>query len=144
MPREKQIEQVRDFTRFYTRVIGLLNQHILNSPFSLPEARVLFEISSRNRCTATEIMDVLKIDRGYLSRMLLRFEKKGLLSRERSRQDGRTSFLGLTAKGKKAFALLNAASKEQVDGILRKLPPDQAAKLIFHMTEIKRILMPAA
>src|SRR5215216_1210896 len=100
--KEEHIKQMREFNRFYTNIDGLLNQHLLNSPFSLPEARVLYEIVQHEPCTASDIMSLLSIDRGYMSRILTNFASKGIISKKKSKADGRAYFLHLTRKGKKA------------------------------------------
>jgi len=138
-----EIEHMRAFNRFYTGIIGLLNRHILDSEFSLPEARVLFEICHCERATASDIQVMLHMDRGYLSRLLVQFEKKGLITRTRSSEDGRAYFLSLTAKGRKAFAQLDYASQQQVKDILQPIPPQQRDELITHMNAIRRILTPS-
>src|SRR5271169_6461474 len=94
---EARIEAVRRFNRFYTRQIGVLREGLLQSPFSLAELRVLYEISHRRQPTATELCQQLGLDPGYLSRILRAFEKRGLVRKSASRTDGRQSLLGLTA-----------------------------------------------
>jgi len=78
------IQSVRDFNRFYTNIIGLLDRHILDSTYSLPEARVLFELNQQESCTAREILGVIKMDKSYLSRMLAQFESNGLIRKKTS------------------------------------------------------------
>src|SRR5580692_1354662 len=95
-----RIAAVRRFNRFYTRQIGVLRKTYLDSPYSLGEARVLYEIARQNSPTASDIGRALDVDAGYLSRVLRRFEKSGLISRTASAQDARQSYLALTARGK--------------------------------------------
>src|SRR5215216_5088372 len=93
------IESVREFNRFYTKVIGLLDNHLLDSPYSLPEARVLYELYHQQPCTASAIMTTVEMDKGYLSRVLALFSRRGLLTKKKNKEDGRATFLTLTAKG---------------------------------------------
>src|SRR2546423_4590091 len=103
-----QIESVRGFNRFYTRLIGALNRDFLDSPFSLPEVRVLLELYYRKSTTASVIVQALGIDAGYLSRMLRAFEQRGLLAKTAAASDGRQKPIGLSAAGRKAFEQLEA------------------------------------
>ena len=137
---EKHIAEVRAFNRFYTGIIGLLDQHVLNSDYSLPEVRVLYEMYHQPGITARDIMSSLKIDKGYLSRMLRQFEKKKLLARSQSGEDGRYMRLSLTALGKKEFSVLNAASDDQLKEILAGLTDSQCTKLVRNMASIKSLL----
>ena len=98
-----QSAAVRRFNRFYTRRIGVLDETLLESPFSLTEVRVLYEIAHRDRPTATEIREELGLDRGYLSRLLAGLARAGLVRRRQSARDGRESLLSLTAAGRKSL-----------------------------------------
>jgi DNA-binding MarR family transcriptional regulator len=134
------IQHVREFSRFYTNVIGLLDQHLLDSPYSLPEARILYELGQRDTCTASDLMAELTMDRGYMSRIITRFMKRGLISRKRSAEDGRAYFLSLTPKGKKAFDSLDQASTEQVKILLKPMDERTREKLLGHMREISSLI----
>src|ERR1700722_14034696 len=96
------VDRVRRFNRFYTRQIGLLGKGYLNSPFTLAEVRVLYELAHRSASTAAEIAKALGLDAGYLSRMLLSFRKRGYLARQASKKDARQNHLSLTKKGQAA------------------------------------------
>ena len=133
-------EAVRRFNRFYTRQIGVLNEGFLQSPFSLTQGRVLYELAHQAGPTATELSTALGLDTGYLSRILRRFERQGLLQRERSRADGRRSHLGLTAKGRAAIAGLDARSQEEVRGMLGHLSEPDQRRLLESMRTIERLL----
>lgn len=135
------IEEIRAFNRWYTGVIGLLDDVILESSFSLPEARILYELYHREGIQAGEITAMLGIDKGYLSRMLDQFTRQQLIVRKRSTEDGRVQHIFLTAKGRTAFEALNQASITQVEGMLAPLPAGDREKLVHHMNEIKRIIV---
>jgi len=134
------IKEVRAFNRFYTGILGLLDKHILDSDYSLPEARILFELYHRPGLTFSDIMALLGIDKGYLSRILRSFEKNKLVNRVISPADKRSATLQLTAKGKKAFEQLNTASNEQVKKIFAGLSEKDCKDLIQRMAEIQEIL----
>jgi DNA-binding MarR family transcriptional regulator/ribosomal protein S18 acetylase RimI-like enzyme len=133
---------VRGFNRFYTRQIGVLRKSYLNSPFSLTEARVLFEVAHRENPSAAELAKDLDLDPGYLSRVLQRFEEKGLVSRQPSLLDGRQHHLALTSRGKKAFAPLDRHSHEQAAAMLDRLSEPDRRRLIDAMRAIETLLEP--
>jgi DNA-binding MarR family transcriptional regulator len=136
-------EQIREFNRFYTSILGLLDNHILDSRFSLAEARIMFELNLRGVCTASDLMASLKMDKGQLSRILEIFRRKGLIMRKRSKDDGRASHLSLTTKGTHEFEKLNIASNDQIKALIKKLSSKEQSTLILHMNEIKKILSPS-
>ena len=138
---KKTVEEIRAFNRYYTGVIGLLDRHILNSAFSLPEARILYELHQREGILASGIIEVLGIDKGYLSRILDQFAMKRLITRKRSNADGRLMHIYLTEKGKKEFDQLNRASDDQLKGMLEGLAEEDCDRLVLHMGEIRRILL---
>lgn len=135
-----QIATVRRFNRFYTRRIGVLQEHLHQSPFSLSEARVLFEIARKGRTAAVDLAEELDLDPGYLSRILRAFERKGLLSRDPSSEDGRKSILSLTQLGQDAFRSLDAASTEEVRRTLEQLTARDRERLTRAMRDAQRIL----
>src|SRR5438034_11401838 len=118
---DQRIAAVRRFNRLYTRQIGLLQDRLYQSPFSLAELRVLYELAHRDRPTATEISKDLGLDPGYLSRILRSFEKHKLIARNPSESDGRQSLLALTGQGQKVFAPLDRRSHDEVGAMLAKL-----------------------
>ncbi|MBI2517073.1 MAG: MarR family transcriptional regulator [Opitutae bacterium] len=136
----KAVDAVRHFNRFYTRKIGVLHDGLLDSPFSLTEVRVLYELAHRPELTATDVQRELDLDAGYLSRMLARFARKRLITRTRSEQDGRQTHLGLTAHGRKVFAGLNARSSTQINGLLTHLPPGEQEHLVGLMQGVRHML----
>lgn len=134
------IYAVRKFNRFYTNILGLLDQHMLNSEFSLSEARVLYEIGHTELCTAKRLIEELSIDPGYLSRMIKRFEKMGLTRREQSEEDGRLFYLYLTDKGEETLVRLDALSDGQIYQLISGLPMQDQQQLVAGMTSIEAAL----
>ena len=137
---EQHVEAVRRFNRFYTHKIGVLQEGLLNSPLSLAQVRVLYELAHRQRPTATELARDLGIDMGYLSRMLKVFEKRRLLEKKPSEADRRQSLLHLTEAGFEAFAPLNKRAQEQVRNWLMQLSAPKQGELIAAMHEIEALL----
>ncbi len=137
---ERQIAAARRFNRFYTQRIGVLGAGLVDSPFSLTEARVLYELAHRDGVTSVALIGDLGIDAGYLSRILARFAKQGLLVRTRSASDGRERPIALTARGRKAFAGLDAATQRQIAGLLAPLAPPARRDLVGAMDRIERLL----
>ena len=139
MPSQDQIAAVRRFNRFYTRQIGVLRRNYLDSPYSLGEMRVLYEIA-QGATTARDIGRALDLDAGYISRTLRAFEKRGFLSRKTSKADARASEIALTARGRKAFAPFEERSQQQVADMLAALAGDERARLVAAMGEIEALL----
>jgi DNA-binding MarR family transcriptional regulator/N-acetylglutamate synthase-like GNAT family acetyltransferase len=138
--REALTDAVRHFNRFYTRQIGLLQEGLLNTPFSLTEARVLYELAHRDQSTAAEIGTELGLDAGYLSRILASFEKRRLVEKRPSRIDRRQTLLTLSKQGRKVFAPLEARSKAQVAAMLSTLPETGQRRLIGAMETVQGLL----
>lgn len=136
----QRIEAVRRFNRFYTKRIGVLHEGLLRSPFSLTEARVLYELAHREKPTATELGKDLGLDAGYLSRILRGFKKRGLIDGMPSQADARQILLSLTAKGRKAFAMLNARSRHEIGAMLGSLSTAEQNRLVEAMQAIERLL----
>jgi len=137
---EQRVEAARRFNRFYTRQIGVLHEGAYNSPFSLTEVRVLYELAHRDQPTATALGRDLGLDAGYLSRMLRGFERRGLVLKTRSPADGRQSHLSLTAQGRKVFGPLNARSHDEVAAMLGGLSAAAQARVVGAMQTIERLL----
>lgn len=127
---EQRVQAVRQFSRFYTRQLGVLDEKLLGSKYSLTEVRVLFELAHRKDCTAREIGLDLGIDAGYLSRILNRFQRARLIARERSKVDGRNIQLRLTAKGRSVFESLDRQSSAQVAEMLSRLSEPVQEQLV--------------
>jgi DNA-binding MarR family transcriptional regulator/N-acetylglutamate synthase-like GNAT family acetyltransferase len=140
---EQRTQAVRRFNRYYTRRAGLLQEGLLLSPFSLTEARVLFELAHREAPAASTLARDLGLDAGYLSRILRQFQKTGLLLRRRSPQDGRQSLLSLTARGRGAAAQLDSRARDEVAAMLQALPADEQEGVVKAMKAIERLLTPA-
>jgi DNA-binding MarR family transcriptional regulator/N-acetylglutamate synthase-like GNAT family acetyltransferase len=136
----RTIGQVRHFNRFYTKQIGLLQDRMLSSPFSLTEVRLLYEITHRQKPTASDLAEELGLDAGYLSRLLGKLEHQGLVHRKRSASDGRQSFLSLSPKGQSAFRPLETRSNQQVAEMLNRLTSTQQKQLLSAMHAIEHRL----
>src|SRR5215212_1411783 len=136
---EKRVGRVRRFNRFFTRRIGVLREGLLHTPYSLAEARVLFEISHRDEPTASDLARELGLDPGYLSRTLARLEEQGLVGRVRSESDRRRRLLALTPDGEEAFALLDGRSREEVAEMLGGLSEGDQRRLLEAMRIIEGI-----
>ncbi len=137
---DDQISAVRAFNRFYTRKLGVLDQQLLKSPFSLSEARVLYELAHRKDTAAKEIGIELGLDPGYLSRIIQKFDEDGLITRKPLPSDRRQYRLNLTAKGRQAFARLDRSSHDDVADMLATLPRGDGQRLIAAMAAIERLL----
>lgn len=135
-----RVDVVRGFNRFYTKQIGVLHEGLLGSPFSLTEVRVLYELANRERPTAADLIRELGLDAGYLSRILRGFAKRGLIIKTPSTADRRQTLLSLTARGRRAFAPLNARSHEEVAAMLTGLSAARQACLIEAMGTIQTVL----
>jgi len=140
MQNQDLIERIRSFNRFYTNIIGLLDQHFLDSPFSLIEGRVLYEICNTEECSAKKIRENIVIDEGYLSRILDSFSKRGLIRKTRSATDGRLRIIVPTQKGKTEFANLNANSNHLISQLIEKLSKEERADLLNKMEAIRVLL----
>jgi DNA-binding MarR family transcriptional regulator/GNAT superfamily N-acetyltransferase len=137
---EQEIAAVRAFNRFYTRKLEVLDQHLLKTPFSLSEARVMFELAHRGDLSARDIGLELGLDAGYLSRIVQKFDEDGLISRKPLASDRRQYQLGLTAKGRAAFAKLERTSQDHVGLMLGTLPGEDRKRLLGAMEMIERLL----
>jgi DNA-binding MarR family transcriptional regulator len=139
-PNGADIDAVRRFNRFYTRGIGVLDEGHLQSPYSLAEVRVLYELAHRTNTTAVELCRDLGLDAGYVSRILRRFTREGLVRRRRAETDKRQTMLSLTAKGRRVFAPLNEGARRQVKELLAPLSVAQRFSLLEAMAAIEGLL----
>lgn len=131
---------MRVFNRYYTNLIGLLDQGYLETPYTLTEARILFEISPRDKMDISEIIDALLIDKGYLSRVLKKFEESGLVTKSKTGKDARTSQISLTKRGRDEVGMLNALADKKLEGLLKGLSCTDMEQLAHHMNSIIKIL----
>ena len=137
---EDRISAVRQFNRFFTRQIGVLREGLLHSPYSLTEARILFELAQRADLSAADLARALGLDTGYLSRTLAQLEEHGLIGKIRSESDGRQRLLRLTPEGQAAFTLLDRRSREEVADLLNGLGEEEQQRLLAAMRTIEGIL----
>jgi DNA-binding MarR family transcriptional regulator/N-acetylglutamate synthase-like GNAT family acetyltransferase len=131
---------VRHFNRFYTRQIGVLKPGMVGSPFTLPEARVIYAIGRDGKSTATAVGKELSLDLGYLSRLLQSLRRRGLLQAKRAAHDARQQQLTLTEKGRKAFTLIDSRSRDEMAQMLAPLKSEQRGKLVSAMKMVESLL----
>ncbi|WP_145855494.1 MarR family winged helix-turn-helix transcriptional regulator [Pedobacter suwonensis] len=130
---------MRAFNRYYTNLIGVLDKDYLETQYSLTEARILFEISLGKK-NASEIIDAMRIDKSYLSRVLNKFEKNKLIIKSKSEKDSRASRICLTDKGMRDLNALNELADQQLDALLKNLSATERKQLALHMNSIIEIL----
>jgi DNA-binding MarR family transcriptional regulator/GNAT superfamily N-acetyltransferase len=140
---DDEVLAARAFNRFYTRKLGVLDQQLLKSPYSLSEARVMYELAHRGELAAKEIGAELGLDPGYLSRIVQKFDEDGLITRTPLPSDRRQYQLSLTAKGRQAFAKLNRSSHDDVAAMLAALSLRERGRLTEAMATIEGLLGPA-
>lgn len=139
------VDAVRHFSRFYTRQLGLLDEGLLASDFSLSESRILFELAQRRGMTASDFVRELGMDAGYVSRILKSLRQRGLITARASAADARQSLLALSPQGRKAFKALDQGSRRQVASLIEDLTASQKKELASHMQKLERLLArPAA
>ncbi|MGC2202939.1 MAG: helix-turn-helix domain-containing GNAT family N-acetyltransferase, partial [Stellaceae bacterium] len=137
---EERIGAVRRFNRFYTRKIGVLNAGLVGSSLSLTEGRVLYELAQREQTTASELVQTLGLDSGYLSRMLKSFEEKGFLAKRPSETDGRQIVLTLTDQGWEMFATIDARSRDEIAALLAESSVSDQARLVAALERVEHLL----
>lgn len=137
---QEHAESIRSFNRFYTRQIGVVQEHLLNSEFSLTESRILWELANRETITSTDLCRELGLNAGYLSRVISNFEKKGLLNKTRSASDARAVQLELTQDGRATFEKLNHASQADVVAMLSQLTIPEQLQLVDAMHQVQSLL----
>lgn len=138
--REQDVVALREFNRFYTRKLGVLNEGLLDSPFSLAEVRLMYELCARERATPSELAQALDMDRGYLSRLIARLDGQGLLKSETSQADRRSRTLALSRKGKTTFAELDAKSQAQAAELISPMDQGMRRRLMSDLLQMRRTL----
>jgi DNA-binding MarR family transcriptional regulator/GNAT superfamily N-acetyltransferase len=139
-----QIAAIRGFSRFYTRKLGIIEPKLLDSPWTLQEARIIYEIGERQICTATDLVRALGLDAGFLSRTLQALQRSQIVARKPSKTDRRVTALALTVKGRAAFAELDSRSRDVVAALLERLDSGERAAVVGAMTTIEYTLEPPA
>jgi DNA-binding MarR family transcriptional regulator/GNAT superfamily N-acetyltransferase len=134
------VADVRAFNRFYTGVIGVLDRGYLDSPYSLTEVRVLFELAHTPSAEVVDLRRSLGLDAGYLSRMLARFEKAGLVERATSPEDARRQIVRMTPEGHEKFAVLDERSNAEISALLDPVAEPERERLTRAMATIRRVL----
>jgi DNA-binding MarR family transcriptional regulator/GNAT superfamily N-acetyltransferase len=140
---DQRAREIRRFSRFYTRQIGVLAEDLLDTPFSLAEARVIYEIAHAEPVTAAALRGMTGLDQGYLSRMLAGFERQGLVGKRAAPDDGRVRLLHLTEKGRTAFAALDSRAQTATLALLDAHGEEAQQKIVHHMQALQRLLSPA-
>ena len=138
------VDAVRAFNRFYTRHVGALGEHLLDSPYSLTEMRVLYELAHRDGMSASDLAAELGLDAGYLSRILARFEAQRLIARAGAPDDARRAIVRLTARGRESFAPYERKTRQQVGAMLGGLSPRGRREVVDAMRAIRANLDPSA
>lgn len=138
MKRNDMIKEIRGFNRFYTNILGLLDQYIIDSGYSLTEARILFEISKTDTCTANQLCSVLNIERSYMSKIINKFEKKQLITRCACNADNRNMEIRMTQEGMSVFHELNDRANQQIDKLIANINDTDCEKLINSIRTVKK------
>lgn len=138
MKKNDVVTEIRGFNRFYTNILGLLDQHIIDSGYSLTEARIIFEISKTDTCTANQLCSILDIDRSYMSKIINKFEKEQLISRTICNTDNRNIEIHMTDKGKAVFHELEKNANRQIEELISKLDTAECEKLISGIRTVKK------
>ncbi|MFH1139891.1 MAG: bifunctional helix-turn-helix transcriptional regulator/GNAT family N-acetyltransferase [Pseudomonadota bacterium] len=136
----EQIGAVRRFNRFFTRKIGVLREGLLHSPYSLTEARVIFELAQQSRLTASDLCKELGLDPGYVSRVLNKLEEQGLVEKIRSDNDRRQRLICLTDDGRNVFSMLDQRSNEEIAEMLNELNANERARLLEAIQNMEALL----
>lgn len=141
---ESQVAAVRGFSRFYTRKLGIIEPKLLHSPFTLQEARIIYELAHRNDCTATDLVRDLDLDAGFVSRTLAALQRRQIVTRKPSKADKRVNEVTLTVKGRTAAADLDSRSRSEVAALLKQMDASRRAAVVHAMGTIERSLEPPA
>lgn len=134
------VQKIREFNRFYTKVIGVTNNHILESNYSLTEVRVMFEIYHHPGITAREIKNIIEVDEGYLSRLINKLVRKNIIKREKAKTDSRISILKLSKNGETVFLKLNQNSSNSVEELIGHLSSREKEELVKYFQKVTELL----
>ncbi|MGA8259726.1 MAG: MarR family transcriptional regulator [Arenicellales bacterium] len=134
------VAAIRAFNRFYTNVIGVVDRHVLDSPFSLTEVRILWEIHHDDGCNPRKIREALRVDEGYLSRTISRLVGRDLVHKRRSSTDARKFALSLTDLGRKTFLELDRKAGAAIESLIDPLSDDEVDEVVVHMDRIRELL----
>lgn len=140
MPSRSAIAAIRAFNRFYTNVIGVLDRHVLDSPFSLTEVRILWEVHHHEGCNPRGIGETLSVDEGYLSRTVSDLVKRGLIDKRRSDSDRRKFELALTDLGRRTFLELDRKAGDAIESLIGPLSDDEVDEVVRHMDRVRQLL----
>jgi len=138
--KKELVNTLRDFNRFYTAVLGVVNNHVLESDYSLTEARIIYEVNKQEGITARAIKEMLQIDEGYMSRLVAKLVKQGVVKKKQSKEDKRIFALALTAKGLQVAADINRQSDEQVKSLVSHLDLKEQEQLAGLIMQVKQLL----
>jgi len=138
--KKELVNTLRDFNRFYTTVLGVVNNHILESDYSLTEARIIYEVNKQEGITARAIKETLQIDEGYMSRLVAKLVKQGVMKKKQSKDDKRIFALALTGKGQQIAAEINRQSDEQVKNLVKHLDTKEQEQLAGLIIQVKQLL----
>ena len=138
--KKNSVAKIREFNRFYTCIIGVVNNHILNSNYSLTEVRTMYEIYHNPNIRARQIKELLQVDEGYLSRIISKLVKQNIIAKKKSKNDGRINSLSLTKKGEKIFLQLDQRSSNTIFKLIKHLGEKEQEELIQHINKIQKLL----
>ena len=138
--KNETILKIREFNRFYLSTMEFYENKYLNSDYSITESRVLYEIYENGKCNADDVVKKLRLDKGYLSRIIKRFEKEQILQREKSQTDARFYHIRLTEEGKKITEALISESNQGISNIIQSLSAEECIHLENSMNAIEKIL----
>lgn len=136
--KREAVERIREFNRFYTVIIGILNRNFLDTDYSVTEARILFELQSNPESTANSLIEKLRVDKSYMSRILKSFEKKGFITKQVLPEDKRSSVIQLTQKGSDKVNELIEVTNRQIEGLVKPLTAGECDKVIEAMDTITK------
>ncbi|OKO69977.1 helix-turn-helix domain-containing GNAT family N-acetyltransferase [Bradyrhizobium sp. NAS96.2] len=139
---ESQVAAVRGFSRFYTRKLGIIEPKLLHSPFTLQEARIIYELAHREHCIATDLVRDLDLDAGFVSRTLAALQRRQIVTRKPSKADKRVNEVALTAKGRATAADLDSRSRDEVAALLMQIDSNHRAAVVHAMSTIEQALEP--